>query len=113
MRRDQIFLIVLIWIVILVSASHAVAQLSSVKVGHSALADESVLYLGRELGIFKKYGIHPELIYIPGGSVAMQALLGRSLDLSLAGGTQLVYAQLNPDSAVEIFTGKHFVLKLE
>jgi len=34
------------------------------------------------------------LIYIPGGSVAMQALLGKSLDLTLAGGTQLVYAQL-------------------
>jgi ABC-type nitrate/sulfonate/bicarbonate transport system substrate-binding protein len=94
MRQHQIFFIVLISTVINLPASHAVAQLSPMKVGHSALADESVLYLGREIGIFKKHGIHPELIYIPGGSVAMQALLGRSLDLSLAGGTQLVYAQL-------------------
>ena len=45
------------------------------KVGHSAFADESVLYLGRDIGLFKKHGINIELIYIPGGSVAMQALI--------------------------------------
>jgi NitT/TauT family transport system substrate-binding protein len=94
MKQHRFILIVLVSIVVLISASLAAAQLNSVKVGHSAFADESVLYLARDIGIFKKHGIHIELIYIPGGSVAMQALLGKSLDLSLAGGTQLVYAQL-------------------
>jgi ABC-type nitrate/sulfonate/bicarbonate transport system substrate-binding protein len=93
MKQHRFILIVLVSIVVLISASLAAAQLTSVKVGHSAFADESVLYLARDIGIFKKHGIHIELIYIP-GSVAMQALLGKSLDLSLAGGTQLVYAQL-------------------
>ena len=94
MRQHQLFLVVFVSMVVLASARLAAAQLTYVKVGHSAFADEAVLYLGRDIGIFKKHGIHPELIYIPGGSVAMQALLGKSLDLSLAGGTQVVYAQL-------------------
>ena len=75
-------------------ASNARAQLTSVKVGHNGFSDESVFYLGREVGIFKKHGIDLELIYIPGGSLSMQALIGKSLDLLLAGGTPLVYAQL-------------------
>src|SRR5215813_7324964 len=94
MTQRQFILIALVSVAVSISASSAFAQLTSVKVGHSAFADESVLYLGRDVGIFKKHGIHIELIYIPGGSVAMQALLGKSLDLTLAGGTQLVYAQL-------------------
>ena len=94
MRRRGFLMIVLNCIVIVGSVSLAVGQLTTVKVGHSSFTDESVLYLARDIGIFKKHGIHIELIYIPGGSVAMQALLGRSLDLTLAGGTQVVNAQL-------------------
>ena len=94
MRCRGFLLSVLTCIVLVGSVSLAVGQLTSVKVGHSSFSDESVLYLARDIGIFKKHGIHIELIYIPGGSVAMQALLGKSLDLTMAGGTQLVYAQL-------------------
>ena len=94
MNQPRFHLIVLVSIVVLFSAGQALAQLTSVKAGHSSFSDESVLYLGRDTGIFKKHGIHIELIYIPGGSVAMQALLGKSLDLTFAGGTQLVNAQL-------------------
>ena len=75
-------------------ASNAPAQLTSVKVGHNAFTDETVFYLGRDVGIFKKHGIHIELIYIPGGSLSVQALIGNSLDMLLAGGTPLVYAVL-------------------
>jgi len=70
------------------------AQLIPVKIGHNAFTDETVFYLGRDAGIFRKYGIHLELIYIPGGSLSVQALIGNSLDMLLAGGTPLVYAVL-------------------
>src|SRR5215467_3691939 len=93
--RGRGFLGIVLTCIVLVGPVHpAIGQLASVKVGHSSFSDESVLYLGRDTGIFKKHGIHIELIYIPGGSVAMQALLGKSLELTLAGGTQLVYAHL-------------------
>jgi ABC-type nitrate/sulfonate/bicarbonate transport system substrate-binding protein len=78
----------------LVIADSARGQLTSLKVGHNGFSDEAVFYLARDVGIFKKNGIDLELIYIPGGSLSMQALIGNSLDLLLAGGTPLVYAQL-------------------
>ena len=78
----------------LFSADRATAQLATVKIGHNAFTDETVFYLGRDVGIFKKHGIHLEMIYIPGGSLSVQALIGNSLDMLLAGGTPLVYAVL-------------------
>jgi ABC-type nitrate/sulfonate/bicarbonate transport system substrate-binding protein len=78
----------------LFSADRATAQLAAVKIGHNAFTDEAVFYLGRDVGIFKKHGIHLEMIYIPGGSLSVQALIGNSLDMLLAGGTPLVYAVL-------------------
>src|ERR1051326_3177842 len=78
----------------LFSADRAAAQLTAVKIGHNAFTDETVFYLCRDVGIFKKHGIHLEMIYIPGGSLSVQALIGNSLDMLLAGGTPLVYAVL-------------------
>jgi len=92
--RTRFILFVSPLLTLLIIESSALAQLTSVKVGHNGFSDESVFYLGREVGIFKKHGIELELIYIPGGSLSMQALIGKSLDLLLAGGTPLVYAQL-------------------
>ena len=91
--RKRILTIVF-FAVLFLATNHAAAQLTPVKIGHNAFTDETVFYLGRDVGIFKKHGIHLELIYIPGGSLSVQALIGNSLDMLLAGGTPLVYAVL-------------------
>jgi len=91
--RKRILTIVF-FAVLFLATNHASAQLTPVKIGHNAFTDETVFYLGRDVGIFKKHGIHLELIYIPGGSLSVQALIGNSLDMLLAGGTPLVYAVL-------------------
>jgi ABC-type nitrate/sulfonate/bicarbonate transport system substrate-binding protein len=91
--RKRIFTL-LFFAVLFLATSHAAAQLTPVKIGHNAFTDETVFYLGRDVGIFKKHGIHLEPIYIPGGSLSVQALIGNSLDMLLAGGTPLVYAVL-------------------
>jgi ABC-type nitrate/sulfonate/bicarbonate transport system substrate-binding protein len=93
MRRHRIAIFILL-ITLLGATDYATSQLTSVKIGHNAFTDETVFYLGRDVGIFKKHGIHLELIYIPGGSLSVQALMGNSLDMLLAGGTPLVYAVL-------------------
>src|ERR1043165_2392615 len=82
-----------IFVAFLTVTNRATAQLTPVKIGHNAFTDETVFYLGRDTGIFKKHGIHLELIYIPGGSLSVQ-VIGNSLDMLLAGGTPLVYAVL-------------------
>ncbi len=91
--RRRIFTLV-IFVALLLATNPVSGQLTSVKIGHNAFTDETVFYLGRDVGIFKKHGIHIELIYIPGGSLSVQALIGNSLDMLLAGGTPLVYAVL-------------------
>ena len=91
--QKRIFVVVL-FAALCLTSERAAGQLASVKIGHNAFTDETVLYLGRDAGIFKKHGIHLELIYIPGGSLSVQALIGNSLDMLLAGGTPLVYAVL-------------------
>ncbi len=93
MEKRLVFLLSLL-IAIFLGTGAASAQLTPMKVGHNSFTDESVLYLGRDVGLFKKHGIHLELIFIPGGSLSMQALIGKSLDLLLSGGTPFVYAQL-------------------
>ena len=93
MRHRHVATIIVL-IALLAATDYAAGQLTSVKIGHNAFTDETVFYLGRDVGIFKKHGIHLELIYIPGGSLSVQALIGNSLDMLLAGGTPLVYAVL-------------------
>ena len=93
MRHRHVATIIVL-LALLGATDYAAGQLTSVKIGHNAFTDETVFYLGRDVGIFKKHGIHLELIYIPGGSLSVQALTGNSLDMLLAGGTPLVYAVL-------------------
>ena len=93
MRHRRVTILIVL-IALLAATDYAAGQLTSVKIGHNAFTDETVFYLGRDVGIFKKHGIHLELIYIPGGSLSVQALIGNSLDILLAGGTPLVYAVL-------------------
>ncbi len=52
------------------------------------------LYLAQDAGIFKKRGMVLEMIFIPGGSLSLQALIGKSLDLLLTGGPPVVNAYL-------------------
>ena len=94
MRHCRVTIVIVVLIALLAATDYAASQLTSVKIGHNAFTDETVFYLGRDVGIFKKHGIHLELIYIPGGSLSVQALIGNSLDILLAGGTPLVYAVL-------------------
>ena len=76
------------------ATNHALAQLTPLKIGHNAFTDETVFYLGRDVGIFKKHGIHLELIYIPGGSL-MYALSAEILvRVMVHGASPLVYAVL-------------------
>jgi NitT/TauT family transport system substrate-binding protein len=50
--------------------------------------------LGQDVGIFKKHALNPEMIFIPGGSLSLQALIGKSLDVLLTGGPPVVNAYL-------------------
>ncbi len=70
------------------------AQLTTVKIAFNGFGGTVPFYLGQDSGIFKKQGLDLELILIPGGSLSLQALIGKSVDLLLTGGPPVVNAVL-------------------
>jgi NitT/TauT family transport system substrate-binding protein len=72
------------------------AQITRLRVGTNAPAStESVLFsMAKDAGILRQNQIEVEVIYIAGGTLAMQALVGKSLDFLCTGGTPFILAYL-------------------
>lgn len=67
---------------------------TTVRIAFNGFGGTAPLYLGQDAGIFKKQGLNLEMILIPGGSLSLQALIGKSLDLLLTGGPPVLNAYL-------------------
>ena len=50
------------------------------------------LYVAQDAGIFRKHGFTLEMVFIAGGSLSTQALIGKSLDLLQTGGPPFLNA---------------------
>ena len=62
---------------------------------HSALnMFTAPLWMAKEKGYFRKYGLDVETIYIPSGTLGMQALLGGETKILAADGSSVVNARL-------------------
>jgi NitT/TauT family transport system substrate-binding protein len=72
------------------------AQLTTLRVGtNSPASTESVLFnIAKDADILKDHQLNVEVIFIAGGTLAMQALVGKSLDFLCTGGTPFIYAYL-------------------
>src|SRR5918999_865401 len=53
------------------------------------------LWLAKEVGIFKKYNIDAELLYIAGGPLSTQALIGGNVSIAFASAVALISANLS------------------
>ena len=84
------------------------AQLTTLRIGtNSPASTEAVLFkLSRDANIFKQHQFDVEIVYIAGGTLAMQALLGKSLDFLCTGGTPFILAYLEGVPA-KIIGGVH------
>src|SRR5438132_13323377 len=71
------------------------AQLTTVRIAFNGFGGVAPLYLGNDAGIFKQQGLNLEMVFIPGGSLSLQSVIGRSLDLLLTGGPQVANAYLH------------------
>ncbi len=72
---------------------------------HSALnVLTSPLWVAKEKGSFLKYGLDVETIYIPSGTLGMQALLGGEAKILVGDGSSVVNARLR-GAPVKIFMG--------
>jgi len=65
----------------------------SVRISYSAISWlMTPVWTAEELGLFKKYNLDTELIYIPSSATSVQALLGGSVDVITPGSSGVVIA---------------------
>src|ERR1700740_343391 len=62
------------------------------------------LWLTKEAGIFKKYNIEPEMLYIAGGPPSLQALIAGDVAISFTAAGAVVAANLSGSDAVLLGT---------
>jgi ABC-type nitrate/sulfonate/bicarbonate transport system substrate-binding protein len=67
---------------------------TTLRVGFNGFFGAAPLYLAHDAGIFRKQNINLEMIFIAGGSISTQALVGKSLDILLTGGPPFLNAYL-------------------
>ena len=91
---------------LLLSFSVALAQLTKVTVGYSAVAaGHFPAWMAKESGIFHKNGLDVQLVYFRGGTTAMMALLSRQTPITQLGGPAVVSAGLRGADTVLIAGG--------
>lgn len=74
-----------------------------IRVGQGAVSLQSgLMHIAKDRGLFAKYGLAPEIIYIPGGTTNVQVLVSGSLDLSQLSGAPGVAANLEGADIVYI-----------
>ena len=59
----------------------AAAQTTTLHMAFNGFYGAAPLYVAQDAGVFRKHGFNLELIFIAGGSLSTQALIGKSLDL--------------------------------
>ena len=90
-----------IWLALAAAVVHAQ---TNVRIAFNGFGGTAPLFVGQEAGIFKKQGLNLELVFIPGGSLSLQALLGKSLDLLMTGGPPVLNAYLQ-GAKIKIIAG--------
>src|SRR4029079_5734114 len=73
-------------------AQPSAAQTTTLHVGFNGFYGAAPLYVAQDAGIFRKHGFTLELVFIAGGSLSTQALIGKSLDLLQTGGPPFLNA---------------------
>jgi ABC-type nitrate/sulfonate/bicarbonate transport system substrate-binding protein len=74
-----------------------------IRIGYGAVSIQSgLVWIAKEKGLFAKYGLTPEIVYIPGGSTNIQALISGNLDLTQLTGAPGVAANLEGADIVYI-----------
>jgi NitT/TauT family transport system substrate-binding protein len=83
-------------------ASRGNAQ-EKVRIAYGSVSVQSgLMWIAKDKGFFAKYGLAPEIIYIPGGSTNIQVLVSGSLDFSQLTGAPGAAANLSGADIVYI-----------
>jgi ABC-type nitrate/sulfonate/bicarbonate transport system substrate-binding protein len=71
------------------------AQLRKINIAYTATSPyQAVLIVAQEVGLFKKQGLDPTLVFTTGGSLGIQAMLGGDVAMTLSDGSSSVLSKL-------------------
>ena len=85
------------------TASPARGQMKRALIGYSSLSsNQTPLWVAKEEGLFKRYGIEPELILIEGGTRGAQALISGDLPIMGMSGQPVISARARGSDLVLI-----------
>ena len=84
----------LIVALLLLLPEHARA-IDKIVLGYSGVGSgEEVHHFAKEVGLFKKYGLDVEIVYIPGGSTVVQSMIAGDVQFGRGSATEVVTAHL-------------------
>ncbi len=87
--------IILITGLMISMAIHSAHAQEKIRVGQGSISLQSgLMHIAKDRGLFAKYGLVTETIYIPGGSINIHVLISGNLDLSQLSGAPGVAANL-------------------
>lgn len=99
MKKIYILSVVLLMLV----RVHPVRAQEKIFVGQGSVSLQSgLMYIAKDRGLFAKYGLAPEIVYIPGGSTNIRVLISGNLDLSQLSGAPGAAANLEGADIVYI-----------
>ena len=105
LRPSRVSLLRLVVFLFLSVCGDALFAADKLLIVHSALnLLTSPLWVAKEKGFFLKYGLDAETIYIPSGTMGMQALLGGETKILVGDGSSALNARLR-GAPVKIFLG--------
>ncbi|HEX2244248.1 MAG TPA: ABC transporter substrate-binding protein, partial [Gammaproteobacteria bacterium] len=91
-RKTSWLIIVLIHSLVLHASATPAAEPAKLLIAHGAISNNvAPLWIAKEQGIFRKYGIEADLVFIIAGR-AMQAMLAGQVPVGLVGGTHVTNA---------------------
>ena len=90
-----------IWLVIIFLSLSTSSNAEPLRIAYTSIAVVyGPLWITQEAGIFKKYGIDPEFIYIAGGPPSLQALIAGDVAISFTAAGATVAANLSGSDVV-------------
>src|ERR687896_1418731 len=92
MKMTSSWMVVLLYVLAMLASPSLAAESSKLLIAHGAISNNvAPLWIAKEQGIFRKYGIEADLVFIIAGR-AMQAMLAGQVPVGLVGGTHVTNA---------------------
>jgi NitT/TauT family transport system substrate-binding protein len=110
MKRTVLLAIALGWFVLVCAGRDSAAQTKSNFASSVTSESQTALWVARDRGLFKKYGIEMQFILMPRNPLAVAALLAGEIDAAIIGPGHLVNAGL---SGADLVGVANFFQKLD